>query len=93
MAKPKNKISEDLKMTLLSNPRIDKVHFRADGHHYFEAYRHEKSLYGFISTNNVMIKGQKVEQKIPMFNTLVVETVSREDILGFTPEVAPNPTV
>ncbi len=82
MAKGKSFISKELKETLLINPRIGKVHFTAKGDHYFEVYEHGKRLYGFIATHNIIVKGAKVEQKIPMLNTLIIESIDREDVLG-----------
>ena len=79
----KSKISKELAETVESHPNVQEVHFAADGHHYFNVFKHGKENYGRIATVPTKDKDGKVIQvKAPILETRIVETLSREDICG-----------
>jgi hypothetical protein len=91
MAKPKARITESLKQTVIDNPAIDKVHFNANGGHMFNVHKHGNELYGRVIVDKVYDAKRKgaVETRTPVQSTKVVETVGREDIIAA--EAVPDP--
>lgn len=84
MAKSPRKISEDLKNTILTHPNIKDVHFSVDGKHHFNVYAHGTELYARIHKDNVIDKKSNavIEVKTPVRSTLIVESISRAEIVG-----------
>lgn len=85
-------IKKSLQDTVELNPHIEEVHFTADGHHHFRAFKHDKDMYTRLREVNEVTKGGIVTNKMvlaPILNHrnekhpahLIVETVSRAEIL------------
>lgn len=101
--KSTRKISSDLFQTVAQNSHIDKVYFAANGHHYFNCFDvKEKDKDGkpiivqYARTRQIVSpsltgKPQEVIEvgiKDILDDTTIVETLTREQILGTTPEPA-----
>lgn len=91
------KISKDLQATVAANPHIEEVHFNANGDHYFNVHSHQEidekgkpkgkeEKYGRLSLQAVHV-GNEGDRKIyknksiPVAETKIIKTMSREDIL------------
>lgn len=88
----KSKISEELKATIAAHPHIQDVHFTATGEHFFNTHEHKEKgakaakTYGRLKLEAVHVGNEgdrKIykNQNVPVPETEIVETVSREDIL------------
>ena len=88
----KSKVTKGLKETLVNHPEIQHVHFTASGHHFFTVHeynsaipgeRDKNGLYARIQVKNLVDENNRViELKHPVPSTRIVETATREEVLG-----------
>jgi hypothetical protein len=96
MGKARFPITESLHSTVEHNPHIEEIHFTADGHHHFRVFKSGDMRYSRLkevaeTTKGGIATGKFVEAPIKNHkgedhtSHLIVDTVSRADLLKETP--------
>lgn len=80
-------ITAQLKETLEQMPHLKEIHFDAKGNHYFNVHEHEGEKYARIRPKSSKGEGKDRVNfpAVPFEETKIVETKTREEILGIAP--------